>query len=81
MKIKNKNDLIIFTANIVFVASLIPSILSPDKPNIATSTIQILLSGLYIIVYRNIKFKFALIANIIIAALWLILFLQKFFNF
>jgi hypothetical protein len=79
MEQTNKNDLMIFLANFIFIISLFPSILSKDKPNWATSLLQVCLAFLYIYVYRNLKFRLAFTANVIIGVLWLILFLQKAF--
>jgi hypothetical protein len=73
----NKNDLIISFANLVFIISLIPSILSPNKPDVLTSAMQVALSFIYIGVYANIKFRLAFIMNVIIMSMWLILAVQK----
>ena len=73
----NQNDILIFIPNCIFLISLIPSILSSDKPNVWTSLMQIALVPFYIQAYRNLKFKLAFYMNILIGLLWIILFFQK----
>lgn len=69
-------DIIILIANIIIAISLIPSILSSDKPNYKTSVMQIIVSAFFIIAYIQLNLTFAILINFLIGLLWAILLLQ-----
>lgn len=72
-----ESEKLIIVANAIICFSLIPSIISADKPHWTTSILNFGLSFLYIKAYYKLKFKFVMLINILIGVFWLTMFFQK----
>lgn len=71
------SDLLISIINFFIALSLIPSILTKDKPNIKTSACNILFACAFFYSYYLVDFTLAMLSNLFIGVCWLILFIQK----
>jgi len=72
-----KPDTILFVANLVIAVSLLPSILSKDKPHKNTSLLNVFVSLIFITGYINAQFFLAVWINVLIGTMWLTLLVQK----
>jgi hypothetical protein len=77
LKILEPNNLLLIS-NIIILISLIPSLISKQKPHQLTSALQVFLYALFIYVYYQLGLLLLILGNIIIAIEWIILFFQKF---
>ena len=77
MIILTESEKLILFANTFIFISLIPSIMSLDKPHWTTSLMNFGLTFFYIRAYYKLNFKILLLVNSFIGTCWLILCLQK----
>jgi hypothetical protein len=68
---------VLFIANFVIFISLIPSILSSQKPHQTTSALNIIISAFFIYSFVQLNYYFVVLINVLIAIEWTILFFQK----
>ena len=73
----NESEKLILFANTFIFISLIPSIMSLDKPHWTTSLMNFGLTFFYIRAYYKLNFKILILVNSFIGTCWLILCLQK----
>lgn len=77
MIILTESEKLILFANTFIFISLIPSIMSLDKPHWTTSLMNFGLTFFYIRAYYKLNFKILILVNSFIGTCWLILCLQK----
>jgi len=70
-------DYLFLAGGIVFIAALLPSLLSKDKPNWLTSITTSFFLFCYVVAYFTLSLKFAAITTSITATIWLVMFVQK----
>ncbi len=73
----NESERLILVANTFIFLSLIPSIISLDKPHWTTSLMNFGLTFFYIKAYYKLNFKILILVNSLIGLCWLILCMQK----
>ena len=73
----NWQNILFTTGAIVFAISLFPSILSKDKPALATSLLSGIMLMLFAIAYATLRFWTSALSNAVLSFLWLILAFQK----
>lgn len=71
-------DLVISIGQLIFVISLLPPILSKDKPALLTSLITSVVLYLFALVYITLSLYFAAIAVAMTAIGWSVLTYQKY---
>lgn len=71
-------DLVITVGQIIFVLSLLPSILSKNKPALLTSSITALILYIFTFVYITLSLYFAAISVAATAVGWSVLAYQKY---
>ncbi len=71
-------DYVISIGNIIFVISLIPSVLSKNKPALMTSLLSAVTLFLFVFTFLTLKLWFSAIAQAGSATLWSILAIQVF---
>ncbi|MDP9211836.1 MAG: hypothetical protein M3N59_01005 [bacterium] len=70
-------DIVLSAGSVMFIIALVPSILSRDKPAMATSLMTSLVLIGFTVTYASLELWFTTIITIITVALWLTLFVQK----
>ena len=70
-------DIILTGGSIVFLLALFPTLLSKDKPAIATSVMTGGVLLVYAVVYASLSLWFSVIATAATGLLWFILAVQK----
>lgn len=70
-------DVVLTIGQIIFIAALIPSILSRDKPALQTSILTSAVAFSIAIVYVTLSIPFAAASAALNGALWLVLAVQK----
>jgi uncharacterized membrane protein len=73
-------DIILTGGSIVFIFALLPSVLSKDKPALATSLATGIVLIVFALVYFSLHLWMAGVTNSITSLLWFILALQKFLS-
>ena len=73
----NESEKLIIFANAFILLSLIPSIISIDKPHWTTSLMNFGLTFFYLRAYYKLNFRILLLVNSLIGLCWLLLFFQK----
>jgi hypothetical protein len=73
----NESEKLIIFANAFILLSLIPSIISIDKPHWTTSLMNFGLTFFYLRAYYGLNFRVLLLVNSLIGLCWLLLFFQK----
>lgn len=71
-------DLVLTIGQLTFIGSLLPSILSKDKPALATSLISSVVLFIFAYVYTTISLYFTAVSIALLAAGWAFLAFQKY---
>ena len=71
-------DIILMAGNVIFIFSLIPSILTKDKPSFWTSIISAIVLYIFVVTYFSLGLWGSGLATLIVASLWATLAVQKF---
>lgn len=71
-------DLVLGGGNIIFFIALIPSILSPHKPAIATSVMTASVLSIYSVTFFTLDLTFSMLGSALTALAWWTLAYQEF---
>jgi branched-subunit amino acid ABC-type transport system permease component len=70
-------DFVLTAGSLVFIAALLPSVFSNNKPAISTSAITGGVLGVFAVTYATLSLWFAAVTTAMSAVLWLFLAIQK----
>jgi len=70
-------DILISSGQWIFAASMIPSLLSKDKPHRITSLLTSIILFSFSFSFYTLKLYQGCFSSLVVASLWMVLFIQK----
>jgi len=70
-------DIVLSIGTVLFIAALIPSVRSKDKPHLVTSLMNGSILVVFAVTYLSLELFFSFAMTLIVASLWLLLAWQK----